>query len=218
MSEYNLTLRNERIDAYHWLCKAAAARFIRPGLERSDLEQVATIGLIKAADLYDTAFGTPFSLFARQRILGELMHYVRDHETLVRFPRALHDIHRREQKAHVRLQAELGRDPSLAELATSLGCTKADVSALHEARYRCNIVDLDGIRDHASSSYDVDERALVLSSLRALDSDEKALLMGVYGLRLSQTEAGMRLGFTQRSASRLHKRALQKLSLALGEV
>lgn len=213
-----LAKRNAIIDAHRWICRDAAARFVRTGMERADLEQVATIGLIKAADRYDAEIGTPFRIFARQRILGELMHYVRDHQTIVRFPRTLHEIHRREQKARTHLQSELGRNPSTQEVMALLGCTQSALASLYQARYRCNVADLDGFGDPAAAAYQVDERALVLTSLRHLEHDEKALILGVYGLRMSQTEVGFRLGFTQRSASRLHKRALHKLSLALGEM
>jgi len=213
-----LTTRNEYVQRHRQRCRSVAARFVRQGLEQEDLEQIAVIGLIKAADRFNAAYGTSFWTFARTHVIGELMHYVRDHEALVRLPRTLQTMHRREQQSQCRLWIDLGREPSIAELADALGCSEYDVRDLHQARYRCNVADIDESLQAIPAERHVEERALLLSSLCRLEHDEQALLMGVYGLRLSQTEAGMRLGYTQRSASRLHKRALEKLSLALGEV
>ncbi len=69
----------ERLVAKYWyLCRRAARRFRRCGLERGDLEQVGAIGLIKAADRYRSPNGPPFEAFASLLVRGELMHYVRD--------------------------------------------------------------------------------------------------------------------------------------------
>jgi RNA polymerase sigma-B factor len=211
------TSRDEYLGRYHSRCRREARRFLRRGLEIEDLEQIALIGLIKAVDRFEPAYGPSFWPFARAHVLGELMHYARDHEAFVRLPRSLYELHRRELRAQSRLLAELGREPSLAEIAHATGCGEAEVSALHCARYRCNVADIDEMQDLRSPSYRVEERTMIWVSLERLDRDEQELLLGVYGLRLSQTEAGRRLGHTQRSASRLHKRALQKLSLSLGE-
>jgi RNA polymerase sigma factor (sigma-70 family) len=69
----------ERLVAKYWyLCRRAAQRFRRCGLERVDLEQVGAIGLIKAVDRYRSLHGAPFEAFASLLVRGELMHYVRD--------------------------------------------------------------------------------------------------------------------------------------------
>ena len=212
-----ISSRDEYLERYHPRCRREARRFLRRGLELEDLEQIALIGLIKAVDRFEPSYGPAFWPFARVHVLGELMHYVRDHEAFVRLPRPLYELHRRELRAQSRLLAELGREPNLAEIADAAGCGKAEVSALHCARYRCTLADIDEVPDLTSLSYRVEERTMISVSLEQLERDEQALLLGVYGLRLSQTEAGRRLGHTQRSASRLHKRALQKLLLTLGE-
>lgn len=212
-----ITLRDEYLQRYRPRCRREARRFLRRGLELEDLEQIALIGLIKAVDRFEPAYGSSFWPFAKVHVLGELMHYVRDHEAFVRLPRPLYELHRRELRAQSRLLTELGREPSFAEIAEAIGCGESEVGALHYARFRCNLADIDEMPDLTSLSYRVEERTMICVSLERLEREEQELLLGVYGLRLSQTEAGRRLGHTQRSASRLHKRALQKLSLTLGE-
>src|SRR5215469_9732086 len=69
----------ERLVAKYWyLCRRAARRFRRCGLERGDLEQAGAIGLIKAVERYRSPCGAPFEAFASLLVRGELMQYVRD--------------------------------------------------------------------------------------------------------------------------------------------
>jgi RNA polymerase sigma-B factor len=209
--------RDHAIQAHRAHGRRIARRFMRPGLDLEDLEQIAMVGLIKAADAFRASHGVNFWDFARTHVLGELMHYTRDHEAVVRLPRSMYVLQRREMSVHGRLLVELGREPNIAEIALAIGCAEDDLHALHCAKYRCNVAELEQIAEPISPAHRVDERAVIAASLRRLEPDEHDLLLGVYGLRLTQAEVGRRLGYTQRSASRLHRRALHKLSLALGE-
>jgi general secretion pathway protein G len=81
----SLPLDRERIIlTYRYLCERGARKFLRPGLERGDLEQVAAIGLIKAYDRYDDSLSTPFEAYAWITITGELMNYLRSHTRTAR--------------------------------------------------------------------------------------------------------------------------------------
>ncbi len=88
------------VAGFRHLCRRGARKFWRSGLERCDLEQVAAIGLIKAAQRYDSAVGTPFEAYAWLFVVGELMHYVRDFERTIRLPRRLVNLERRYARAH----------------------------------------------------------------------------------------------------------------------
>ena len=57
--------RERTIHEYRYLCARGARKFMRDGIDRRDLEQVAAIGLIKAADRFDPSFGTPFEASTR---------------------------------------------------------------------------------------------------------------------------------------------------------
>ncbi len=80
IADPTLDRRNEVVTAYRYLCIRGAKKFARPESDRADLEQVAAIGLIKACNYYNASFDTPFEAYAWMMIVGELMHYVRDHE------------------------------------------------------------------------------------------------------------------------------------------
>jgi RNA polymerase sigma factor (sigma-70 family) len=87
--------RDGTVVAYWYLCRRAARRFMRRGLDRADLEQVAAIGLIKAIDRYDRTQSAPFEAYAWLLVVGELMHYVRDSERFLRAPRGVRELERR---------------------------------------------------------------------------------------------------------------------------
>ena len=87
--------RERLVAEYRYLCRRAARRFMRRGLDRADLEQVGAIGLLKAVDRYDPAHRAPFEAYAWLLIAGELMHYVRDCERVLRAPRGVRELARR---------------------------------------------------------------------------------------------------------------------------
>ena len=52
-----------------------------------DLNQVGLLGMVRAAQLYDSSLGVPFDCFARPHVRGAILHYLRDLSPLVRLPR-----------------------------------------------------------------------------------------------------------------------------------
>jgi RNA polymerase sigma-B factor len=121
-------------EAHRYLCRRGARRFVRGGLDRTDLEQVAAIGLLKACRRYDAQMQTPFEAFAWLLILGELMHHVRDFEHLVRPPRWVRTLEPRYAAALERLQQRLHREPNDAEMADELNVATPVVTALRGAQ------------------------------------------------------------------------------------
>lgn len=201
---------------YGYLCARAGRKFRRPGLDRADLEQIAAIGLIKACDRYDPTLQTPFEAFAWLFIVGELMHYVRDHERIVRAPRRLRDLERRCLEVHDTLTAELGREPRRAEIARSLGVTLQEVDDV--ARYREQAVpeSIDTLQPHQlrRCSYtleDRDNRIVLEAALALLNDTERKIILALYASGYSQIELAERLGYSRRHISRLHRAALKKM-------
>jgi RNA polymerase sigma-B factor len=205
------------IAAHHYLCRRGARKFARSGLERIDLEQVAAIGLIKASRGYQTAAGTPFEAYAWALIVGELMHYVRDHERAIRLPRTLRRRELQYLRAHETCVARLGREPSDAELARELGVL---VPALAEIRRVRNSALLAGIdeADHLPAErepgLDPEDRMLFVEAFAQLDRAQRTLLIGVHLMGLSRLEVGRRLGLTPRQAARSLHGALARMRSA----
>jgi RNA polymerase sigma-B factor len=201
---------------YWYLCARAGRKFRRPGVDRADLEQIAAIGLIKACDRYDAALQTPFEAFAWLFIVGELMHYVRDHERIVRAPRRVRELERRCLAMHDRLTSELGREPTREEMAQGLGVTLQQVDEV--ARYREQAVSesIDTLQPHQlrRCSYtleDRDDRIVVEAALALLNDTERKIILALYASGYSQIELAERLGYSRRHISRLHRAALKKM-------
>lgn len=208
--------RDRLVTQFRYLCKRGARKFHRAGLDRSDLEQVAAIGLIKACDRYDPDLRTPFEAFAWLFVVGELMHYVRDHERLVRAPRRLRDLDRRFQTAHDALVLEFGREPSLEDLGERLGIAGEELKEVYRYREQAvtQSIDVLGSSDLISHSYtieDREDRMLVDEALRCLTQTERLIILGLYHSGYSQVEIADRLGYSRRHISRLHRSALNKM-------
>jgi len=217
LPEPTVSQRDRLIVEHRYLCHRAARKFVRSGNDRNDLEQVAAIGLIKAADRFDDRLGAPFAAYAWTLILGELMHYVRDNERTVRAPRRLRELERRWSDAEHELCAHLGREPSNGEVAARLGLSDRQADEL--CRYRhCSAVryteDL-GPLEARALSYTIDEqldRLSLLPGLALLSAVERKVIREIYELDTPVGDVAKRLGYSRRHVTRIHRAALEKLA------
>ena len=104
-----------------------AQRYSRSAGTEDDLRQVAMLGLVKAVDRFDPAYGVPFAAFAGSTIEGELKRHFRDHSWTVRVPRSAKDLHLIVRQATDQLTQSTGKSPSVADIATHLGIERDDV-------------------------------------------------------------------------------------------
>src|SRR3954454_11726407 len=113
--------------------RALAAPYRHTSEPFDDLLQVASIGLLKALERYDPQRGYAFSSFAVPTILGELRRHLRDHTWSVHGPRDLRERGERLPPVADELSGELGRPPTIAELAERLGVDEEQVLDAREA-------------------------------------------------------------------------------------
>jgi RNA polymerase sigma-B factor len=198
---------------------------LRAGLERSDLEQVAAIGLLKASRRYEIDSDTPFEAYAWLLIVGELMHYVRDHEHIVRMPRGMRKLERNCGETYERLAAKLGREPSDDEIANALGTPLALVTAAKTARWAARPVSLEhsAFRERANRNhcerdghFIATERVVLEEALAALEPSERYIVVSHYVFGQTQDEIASRLRLSTRQISRLQHRALERMRARLG--
>jgi RNA polymerase sigma-B factor len=221
-TERTIERRNAVVDAHRHLCVRGARKFKRAHNDRADLEQVAALGLIKAAMNYRPEMQTPFQAYAWIMIVGELMHYVRDHERMVRAPRVLLVLEKRYARAWEAFTVTHQREPSTAELAAALGVTLETVAELRGLR-RIEHVPLpepdspDGperidLLADPVTGIALEERIALTLAVDELAERERMIVIGTYGAGLTQSELGERLGLSQSHVSKLLARALGKLS------
>jgi RNA polymerase sigma-B factor len=208
--------RDRLVLHYRYLCSRGARKFARPGLDRADLRQIAAIGLLKACDRYEPAQQTPFEAYAWLFIVGELMHFVRDQERLIRAPRRLKGLEQRVHSATEELRARLGREPAPSEIATYVGVAASEIDEVSQYRERAVVhsLDLAPVEHTANPASDIEmlHASLLLDeALAPLSDAERKIVVGIYAMDLSQGEIAERLGYSRRHISRLHRAALRKM-------
>jgi len=209
--------RDRLVERYAYLCRRGAQKFLRRGLERRDLEQIAAIGLLKACDRYDPAIETPFEAYAWLLIVGELMHHVRSCERLVRLPRALYEQERAYRRALDRLTTRLHREPIASELAADLGLSVARVRELACAASGGEVLSFDALppstveRAREGGGLATEDRLVLEHALADLPPLQRSVILALYGLGLTQSELAARFALHPRRVSRLHRRALDAM-------
>jgi RNA polymerase sigma-B factor len=222
------TFENDLVLSYLDLAEALAARFEARGRERADLNQVAYLGLVKAARGFDQTKGESFPAYAAPTIAGELKRYLRDRTWVVRPPRHIQDLRTRMFRVEPELVQSLGRNPSVAELATELGADAADVQEAISASSSMHPDSLDAANVHsdAPSIGDLlacpetplerlEDLACLREAMQDLDAADRELLYRRYFCEETQVQLGKRLGMSQMQVSRRLARVLVELQRTL---
>jgi RNA polymerase sigma-B factor len=219
--------REALLQRYLPLAQRLVSRY-RAGNERDDLEQVAAIGLMRALDRYDPARGIAFSSLAVPTILGELKRYFRDHGWAVRVPRHVQELGQRARAATQELSAQLGRAPTVAEVAERLGDTPERVLEARTAMHAHFALSLSGARQAEEErsryaavlvcedrGFEEVEAAHDLAGLlaRLPEADRRIVRLRFEG-ELTQREIATRCGVSQMQVSRILARCLAELAPA----
>lgn len=215
-------VRDELATAQIGLAVHLARRFEHRGIPTDDLVQVASLALVKAIDRFEPERGLEFSTFATPTILGELKRHFRDRGWSVRVPRRIQELHVRLNSIVDELHQELGRSPTIAEMAERSQCSEDDVLEALEASqsYRSSSLDTprteDGatleerIGDENDAPARVENRMLVDRLLESLPPRERLMIRLRFFEELTQSEIADRLGISQMHVSRLLSRCLDR--------
>lgn len=213
------TVRDELVDAHYRLAVHLAHRFAHRGIPLDDLIQVASLGLLNAVERYDPERGIEFSTYATPTIVGELKRHFRDKGWSVRVPRRIQELHLQLHALVGRLTQDLGRSPTIAELARAARTSQEEVLEAMEASNAYRASPLEPTHDPDANAtgtddadfFQVENRLLVEHLLRTLPSRERLILMLRYYEEMSQAQIGERLGISQMHVSRLLRRSLDQL-------
>ncbi len=204
------------------------AQAYRSPRHQEDLEQVAYLGLTKAAERFEPARGVQFLSYATPTIHGELKRYLRDHGWDVHVPRPLQERALRARQARDALAVELGRPPSTGEIAERLGeepervdeallvmtaRSAHSLEALSEHAERAPSVASQAVRPSGAEADGFErvlEREALRSALATLSEDERYTIGLRYLEELTQDEIANRTGVSQMTVSRRLSRALAR--------
>ncbi|HVR05178.1 MAG TPA: SigB/SigF/SigG family RNA polymerase sigma factor, partial [Solirubrobacteraceae bacterium] len=215
--------REALVERYLPLARRLVRRYQHTDEPVEDLVQVASIGLIKAVDRFDSSRKVMFSSYAVPTILGELKRHFRDRTWSVRVPRDLQELALRVDQTVSRLSIGRRRSPSIAEIARAVQSSEEQVLEALEAMgaYRASSLDTprsareeegESTADSLGAEDDGYERAEQRASLEPLlariGQRERAVLDLRFGADLTQAEIGERIGVSQMQVSRLIRQAL----------
>ena len=220
--EGSKSARDELINGNLRLVLSVIQRFSGRGENLDDLFQIGCIGLIKSIDNFDVTQNVKFSTYAVPMIIGEVRRYLRDNSP-IRVSRSIKDTAYHAMQAKEQLTAKLGREPTVNEIAESLGIEKADVVialesvvdpvSLYEPVYSDGgdtIYVLDQVGDKNDDRNWLDEISFK-EEIKKLNDRERLILSLRYMMGKTQMEVSSQIGISQAQVSRLEKGAISKI-------
>jgi RNA polymerase sigma-B factor len=223
----DLQAREQLIEQYMSLVRSLARRYSYRGEQLDDLVQIGAIGLIKAIDRFDLNRGVELTTYATPNIIGEIKRHFRDRGWSVRVPRGLQELNVQLSKLVEQLTVQLGRSPTIPELAKAAGVEEEEVlEALESGRAYSSLSlsqgssgsddgeELDPLESlgQVEHQYEVSEdRAVLAPGFRALDDRERRILHLRFFEGLTQSQIAQQVGISQMHVSRLIRRALEKI-------
>ena len=204
------------------LAHQLARRFLHRGEELDDLVQVASVALVKSVDRFDPDRGVDFAAFATRTIIGELKRHFRDKGWAVRASRRVQELYLELGHAMSTMVQELGRSPTVAELAAAIGTSEEAILEAMEAGqgYRASSIDAPDEQDiplsarmgELDTNFDsVEERALLGPAMSRLPQREQSILRMRFVEGLTQSEIATSIGVSQMHVSRLLAASLTEL-------
>ncbi|GGE10851.1 RNA polymerase sigma factor [Marinithermofilum abyssi] len=196
-------------------------RFLNRGYEAEDLFQIGCIGLLKAVDKFDLSYDVKFSTYAVPMIIGEIQRFLRD-DGMVKVSRSLKELSNKIRKSKDELTKQLGRSPTVNELAEEMNVSPEDIvfaqeasrspASIHETVFENDgdpITLMDQISDESESSWF--DKFTLKEAINQLTEREKLIVYLRYFKDQTQSEVAERLGISQVQVSRLEKKIIKKI-------
>ena len=213
--------RERMVEGNLRLVLSVVQRFAQRGENLDDLFQVGCIGLIKAIDNFDPAQPVRFSTYGVPMIIGEIRRFLRDNSAL-RVSRSLRDTAYRAMQARETLEKQLGREPTMDEIAGEAGLSRREVTAALESVVEPVSLEEPVYTDGGDAMYlidqvrDPDGEDSWISGLQfrqtvaGLTPREKRIMELRYLRGKTQMEVAQEIGISQAQVSRLEKGALNQ--------
>jgi RNA polymerase sigma-B factor len=220
--------RDELARRFLPLAEYLARRFAGRGESHDDLVQVASLGLLNAIDRFDPDRDVQFSTYAAVTMIGELKRHFRDKGWAVRVPRRLQEIGLRVNAVLPELSQELGRSPTIEEIAVRCDASAEEILEAMDASqaYAASSLDapageegaapIEALGSEDPSLAILEEWADIAPSVRDLPQRERTVLYLRFFRGLTQSEIAGRIGVSQMHVSRILAQTLRGLREAAG--
>ena len=208
-------------------------RFYGRGVEPEDLFQIGSIGLLKAIDKFDLSYDVKFSTYAVPMISGEIKRFLRD-DGMIKVSRSLKELSYKAFQVREKMQEQLQRDPTIAELSVEMGIEQEElvmaldasneVESLYKPVYQKDgneVALMDKLEEKEEQEEKILNRMLLKQLLDELEKEARQLIYLRYFANKTQTEVGKELGISQVQVSRMEKKILKnlrgKIDVSFGE-
>ncbi len=221
--------RNKVVEEYVYLVNRIAYKMaarLPPNVELDDLKSVGVIGLIDAAEKYESGRGS-FKAYAEIRIRGAILDELRSLDWV---PRSVRQLGNSLAAARRTLDAELGRSATDAELAEHLGITEEELQAQAARAQAMCVVSYENIghagdegrsfletvadpnsHDPETCKVDNDRVGVMLRAVQTLPERMRLVLSLYYFEDFNLREIGDLLGVTESRISQLHSAAVDRV-------
>lgn len=199
-------------------------RFQGRGVEMEDLFQLGCVGFIKAIEGFDTQFGTQFSTYAVPKISGEIRRFLRD-DGSIKVSRTVKENAFTIHAAKEHLTKELGREPTVNEISGRTGLAIEDIAMAEMATATVESIQkdtgeegfsLENLLSDTESEEQMVEKLAVRQAVDSLQEKEKRIIYLRYFHGLTQQKTAAILDISQVQVSRLERKAIEHLRMAMG--
>ena len=216
--------RDEIIQNNLGLVWSIVRRFQNRGHETEDLFQIGCMGLIKAVNKYDPSYNVKFSTYAVPMIMGEIKRFLRD-DGIIKVSRSMKELSNKARILKEEMTMEMGREPSINEMAERLGMEPEDLVMAIESSYTpeslySEIADGDriptplidriegGVED---TDYSIVDRIALKQVLETLKPRERQIIVLRYFKEKTQMQVAEMLGISQVQVSRIEKKIINEM-------
>lgn len=205
------------------LVRSVLKGFTNRGYDTEDLFQIGCIGLLKAIDKFDASYKVKFSTYAVPMIIGEIKRFLRD-DGIIKVSRSLKQAAIKVKIASEKLSKELGREPTIQEIADEIGMDKEEVIVALDSNYQPDYLHdiihesdgsplylIDKVSIDEEDEGDIIDKILLKEMLGKLKSRDRQIIIMRYFKDKTQVEVAKMLGISQVQVSRIEKRILKNM-------
>ena len=224
--------RNKLVEDHLYMVEILIRKYLGKGVEYDDLYQVGALALVSAVERFDPDKGFEFSSFATPTILGEIKKYFRDKQWSLKVPRRLKEISAKVQDAKEKLATELGKKPTVQEIAQFTGLSDEQIVEAMESAKAYSTYSLDKTFDDMAGEGDsaflekytgfdekgyeqLETKEIIDKVLDKMTEQNKYIFRERFIFNKSQAEIGKILGVSQMTVSRAERSMVEQFRAEL---